>query len=91
MRLSATSDCQGDISLAGEYYIIPFNQSCKKWQAVCARVSHSECDEYIRIFEYFGHKYLFGHLIVSNFLIQIYSDIHSCKNVLYESECDEYI
>ena len=44
----------------------------------------TECDEYIRIFEYIGHKYLFGHSFVSIFLLRIYSDIRSCQICLYE-------
>ena len=44
----------------------------------------SECDEYIRIIEYIGHEYILGHLFVSIFLLQIYSDIRSCQICLNE-------
>ena len=44
----------------------------------------SECDEYIRIFEYIGHEYIFGHSFVLIFLLQIYSDIRSCQICLYK-------
>ena len=44
----------------------------------------TECDEYIRIFEYIGHEYIFGHSFVSIFLLRIYSDIRSCQICLYE-------
>ena len=43
-----------------------------------------ECDEYIQIFEYIGHEYIFGHSFVSIFLLRIYSDIRSCQICLYE-------
>ena len=39
--------------------------------------SNPECDKYIRIFKYIGHKYLFEHSFVSNYHIRIYSDIRS--------------
>ena len=39
--------------------------------------SKTECEKYIRIFEYFLYEYLFGHSFVSIFLIRIYSDIRS--------------
>ena len=42
------------------------------------------CDEYIQIFEYIGHKYLFGHSFVSNLFVQIYLDIRLCQKKLYE-------
>ena len=46
----------------------------------------SECDEYIRIFEYIGHKYLFGHSFVSTFLLGI------CSNIRLREIClNEYI
>ena len=38
----------------------------------------------IRIFEYIGHEYIFGHSFVSIFLLRIYSDIRSCQICLYE-------
>ena len=44
----------------------------------------AECDEYIRIFEYIGHEYIFRHSFVSIFLLRIYSDIHSYQVFLYE-------
>ena len=43
-----------------------------------------QCDEYIRIFEYIGHEYIFGHSFVSIFLLRIYSDIRSCQICLYK-------
>ena len=50
----------------------------KKW------LSNAECDEYIQIFEYIGHEYIFRHSFVSIFLLRIYSDIRSCQICLYE-------
>ena len=47
-------------------------------------MSVTECDEYIQIFKYIGHEYIFGHSFVSIFLLRIYSDIHSCQICLYE-------
>ena len=47
-------------------------------------ISDPECDEYIRIFEYIGHEYIFGHSFVSTFLLRIYLDIRSCQICLYE-------
>ena len=44
----------------------------------------SECGEYIQIFEYIGHEYIFGHSFVSIFLLRIYSDICSCQICLYK-------
>ena len=41
------------------------------------KASRTECDEYIRICEYIGHEYIFGHSFVSIFLLRIYSDIRS--------------
>ena len=52
--------------------------------SVLLKMSTSECDEYIRIFEYIGHEYIFGHSFVSIFLLRIYSDIRSCQICLYE-------
>ena len=43
-----------------------------------------ECDEYIRIFEYIGHKYIFGHSFVSIFLLQMYLDIRLYQICLFE-------
>ena len=38
----------------------------------------------IRIFEYIGHEYIFGHSFISIFLLWIYLDIRSCQICLYE-------
>ena len=50
----------------------------------CIYPLKAECDEYIRMFEYIGLKYLFGHSFGSILFVPIYLDIRWGKICLNE-------